>query len=193
MAQKLVILDRDGVINHDSINYVKRVEEWIPYPSSIQAIARLTKAGYRVAIATNQSGIARQYYNTDTLNQIHQRMSDIVTEAGGHLDHIAYCPHVDANECDCRKPRPGLLYQIQSALELPDLEGSWMVGDSLRDIQAGSRAGCQPVLVRTGNGNDTLRDCPDITRLVPGTLVFDDLASFVEQLLSASSKNTHTA
>lgn len=185
MTQKLVILDRDGVINRDSVNFIKSVEEWIPYPSSIQAIARLTKAGYLVGVATNQSGIARQYYDTETLGQIHQRMSDVVSEAGGHLDHIAYCPHLDADKCDCRKPLPGLIYQIQSALDLPSLEGTWMVGDSLRDIQAGSSAGCQPVLVRTGNGTDTLREHPDLDHDVPGTLVFDDLTSFVEHLLSA--------
>ncbi|MGO2131679.1 MAG: D-glycero-beta-D-manno-heptose 1,7-bisphosphate 7-phosphatase [Halomonas sp.] len=184
MTQKLVILDRDGVINRDSVNYIKSVEEWIPYPSSIQAISRLTKAGYRVAVATNQSGIARHYYDTDMLNQIHQRMTDMVSEAGGHLDYIAYCPHLDADKCDCRKPLPGLIYQIQSALDLPSLEGSWMVGDSLRDIQAGSSAGCQPVLVLTGNGDDTLLEHPDLAQEVPGTLVFNDLANFVEHLLS---------
>lgn len=184
MTQKLVILDRDGVINQDSVNYIKSVDEWIPYPSSIQAIARLTKAGYRVAVATNQSGIARQYYDTKTLRQIHEHMTDLVLQAGGYLDHIAYCPHLDENRCDCRKPLPGLIYQIQSALDLPDLEGTWMVGDSLRDIQAGSTAGCKPVLVRTGNGKDTLLQHPDLATEVPGTRVFDDLADFVEHLLS---------
>lgn len=185
MTQKLVILDRDGVINQDSVNFIKNVDEWIPYPSSIQAIARLTQAGYRIGVATNQSGIARQYYDTETLNRIHQRMNEVVSEAGGHLDHIAYCPHLDADRCDCRKPLPGLMYQIQSALGLSGLEGAWMVGDSLRDIQAGSRAGCQPVLVRTDNGSRTLLEHPDLAHEVPDTLVFDDLASFVEHLLNA--------
>lgn len=186
MSQNLVILDRDGVINRDSVHYIKSVDEWIPYPSSIQAIARLTKAGYRVAVATNQSGIARHYYNTATLEQIHQRMIDLVSQAGGQLSHIAYCPHLDEDRCDCRKPLPGLIYQIQSALDLPNLEGTWMVGDSLRDIQAGSSAGCNPVLVRTGNGKDTLLKHPDLATEVPATRVFDDLAAFVEYLL-----NTH--
>lgn len=181
-ADRLVILDRDGVINQDSDDYVKSLDEWIPYPAAIQAIARLSQAGWTVAVATNQSGIGRGYYDEATLAAMHDRMLTLVHEAGGRIDHIAYCPHVTEDGCDCRKPLPGLLEQIREALSLDNLAGSWMVGDSLRDLQAGEPMGCHPVLVRTGKGERTLAKHPELEG--SGARVFDDLAAFVDWLLA---------
>lgn len=183
MTPRLVILDRDGVINRDSDHYIKSLDEWIPYPASIEAMARLSHAGWHVAVATNQSGIARGYFDVATLGAMHARLTELVTAAGGHIDHIAYCPHVDADDCDCRKPLPGLLRQIQTALGLDTLEGSWMVGDSLRDLQAGDAVGCRQVLVRTGKGERTLTRHPELALEESDTLIFDDLASFIDWLL----------
>ncbi|MDI5987421.1 D-glycero-beta-D-manno-heptose 1,7-bisphosphate 7-phosphatase [Halomonas sp. M4R5S39] len=176
---KLVILDRDGVINHDSDDYVKSLDEWIPYPSAIAAIARLSQAGWTVAVATNQSGIARGLYDETTLAAMHRELGRRVTAAGGEIAHIAYCPHGPDDDCDCRKPLPGLLEQIRDALALESLKGSWMVGDSLRDLQAGEPLGCRPVLVRTGKGERTLARGEGLHH----ALVFDDLAAFVDWLL----------
>ncbi|PMR71139.1 D-glycero-beta-D-manno-heptose 1,7-bisphosphate 7-phosphatase [Halomonas heilongjiangensis] len=176
---KLVILDRDGVINHDSDDYVKSLDEWIPYPSAIAAIARLTQAGWTVAVATNQSGIARGLYDEATLAAMHRELGRRVAAAGGEIAHIAYCPHGPDDGCDCRKPLPGLLEQIRVALALESLEGSWMVGDSLRDLQAAEPLGCRPVLVRTGKGERTLAKGEGLHH----ALVFDDLAAFVDWLL----------
>ncbi|MCH4563171.1 D-glycero-beta-D-manno-heptose 1,7-bisphosphate 7-phosphatase [Halomonas sp. EGI 63088] len=176
---KLVILDRDGVINRDSDSYVKSLDEWLPYPSAIAAIARLTRAGWTVAVATNQSGIARGFYDEATLAAMHEELGRRVAAAGGEIAHIAYCPHGPEDDCDCRKPLPGLLEQIRDALELESLLGSWMVGDSLRDLQAGEPLGCRPVLVRTGKGERTLANGKGLDDV----LVFDDLAAFVDWLL----------
>ncbi|MFY0991645.1 D-glycero-beta-D-manno-heptose 1,7-bisphosphate 7-phosphatase [Halomonas sp. C05BenzN] len=177
---KLVILDRDGVINQDSDAYVKSLDEWIPYPGAIEAIARLSRAGWQVAIATNQSGIARGYYDEQTLADMHARLRSLVAEAGGEISHIAWCPHGPDDGCDCRKPLPGLLVQIRNALGLDSLEGSWMVGDSLRDLQAGEPLGCRPALVRTGKGERTLAKGQGLA----GVPVFDDLSAFVDWLLA---------
>nr|WP_287805860.1 D-glycero-beta-D-manno-heptose 1,7-bisphosphate 7-phosphatase [Halomonas sp.] len=182
MPERLVILDRDGVINHDSDDYIKSLAEWVPYPASITAIARLSQAGFTIAVATNQSGIARGYYDEATLAAMHHRMSSLVEAEGGHIAHVAYCPHGPQDDCTCRKPLPGLLTQIQQALGLEHLEGSWMVGDSLRDLQAGETAGCQSVLVKTGKGARTLAKGVGLEN----TLVVSDLADFVEQLLAGT-------
>ncbi|MDN6180910.1 MAG: D-glycero-beta-D-manno-heptose 1,7-bisphosphate 7-phosphatase [Halomonas subglaciescola] len=178
-ADHLIILDRDGVINRDSDAYVKSLAEFIPYPGAIAATARLTQAGYTVAIATNQSGIARGYFDADTLKQMHAHLSALVENAGGKLSSIAYCPHGPDDGCDCRKPLPGLIYQLQRSLGLPTLTGSWMVGDSLRDLQAGEAAGCRPALVRTGKGKSTEAR----RQYADDTPVFDDLAAFADWLL----------
>ncbi|UYV19123.1 D-glycero-beta-D-manno-heptose 1,7-bisphosphate 7-phosphatase [Halomonas qaidamensis] len=178
LANQLVILDRDGVINHDSDAYIKSLEEWIPYPSAIDAIAQLAQAGYTVAIATNQSGIARGYYDEATLHLMHERLTTLVEAKGGHIAHIAYCPHGPDEQCACRKPLPGLLLQIQQRLGMESIIGSWMVGDSLRDLQAGEAVGCQPVLVRTGKGEKTLANHKGLEN----TLVYSDLAAFADWL-----------
>lgn len=182
-ADRLVILDRDGVINQDSEAYVKSLDEWIPYPTAIEAIARLSRAGWTVAVATNQSGIARGYYGAEILEAIHDRLRELVHEAGGEIAHIAHCPHGPDDGCGCRKPSPGLLEEIRQALALESLEGSWMVGDSLRDLQAGEPMGCRPVLVRTGKGRRTEEKGEGLG----GAMVFDDLASFVDWLLAGES------
>lgn len=177
-AGYLVILDRDGVINHDSDAYIKSLEEWVPYPSAIDAIARLNKAGYTVAIATNQSGIARGYYDETTLQSMHDRLTELVEAKGGRIAHIAYCPHGPDDQCACRKPLPGLLLQIQQQLGMDSLTGSWMVGDSLRDLKAGESVGCRSVLVRTGKGEKTLASHTNLEN----TLVYPDLAAFADWL-----------
>ncbi|WP_440089532.1 D-glycero-beta-D-manno-heptose 1,7-bisphosphate 7-phosphatase [Pseudomonas fragariae (ex Marin et al. 2024)] len=182
---KLLILDRDGVINHDSDAYIKSVEEWVPIPGSIQAIAALSKAGWTVAIATNQSGIARGYYDLATLDAMHARLRELVTEQGGEVGLIVYCPHGPDEGCDCRKPRPGMLQTIARHYAV-DLKGLWFVGDSKGDLQAALAVDCQPVLVKTGKGQKTLAgDVPT------GTLVFDDLAAVAAELIHTSvSLNT---
>ncbi|TLF53813.1 D-glycero-beta-D-manno-heptose 1,7-bisphosphate 7-phosphatase [Halomonas urmiana] len=182
---KLVILDRDGVINHDSDAYVKSLDEWIPYPTAIAAIARLSRAGWTVTVATNQSGIARDYYSESMLESMHQRLHELVHQAGGEIAHIAYCPHGPNDGCDCRKPLTGLLEQIRQALDLETLAGSWMVGDSLRDLQAGEPMGCRPVLVRTGKGRHTEAEGEGLAR----AMIFDDLAAFVDWLLTAEGSD----
>lgn len=178
--QQLVILDRDGVINQDSDAYIKSLEEWLPYPSAIHAISQLSQAGFTVVVATNQSGIARGYYDKDTLASMHTRLYELVEAAGGHIAHIVYCPHGPKDNCDCRKPLPGLLHDIQHKLGLDSLSGSWMVGDSLRDLQAGEACGCRTVLVRTGKGEKTLASGVGLEY----TRLHTDLAEFVDWLLA---------
>lgn len=175
---KLIILDRDGVINEDSDDYIKTVDEWIAIPSSITAIARLSKAGWTVAVATNQSGIARGYYPLEVLDAMHARLHELVAEQGGEVGLIVYCPHGPDDGCDCRKPKPGMLHQI-AAHYATELTGVWFVGDSSGDLNAALAVDCQPILVKTGKGERTLGK-----PLPPGTLVFDDLAAVADQLLS---------
>jgi D-glycero-D-manno-heptose 1,7-bisphosphate phosphatase len=176
---KLVILDRDGVINYDSDEYVKTVDEWIPLPGSIEALGKLTKAGYKIAIATNQSGIAREYFTVDTLNAMHEKMLGLATDAQAEINHIAFCPHGPDDKCDCRKPLPGLINQIETALKV-DAKGCYMVGDSLRDLQAGQAAGLKAALVLTGKGQNTL----DKNKGLEQVEVFKDLNAFAEYLIN---------
>ncbi|MFP4245242.1 MAG: D-glycero-beta-D-manno-heptose 1,7-bisphosphate 7-phosphatase [Ectothiorhodospira sp.] len=176
---RLVILDRDGVINRDSPDYIKSPQEWIPLPGSLEAIARLTRAGWRVAVATNQSGLARGLFDAATLEAIHDRMRRAVEAAGGRIDCIHHCPHGPDDGCDCRKPRPGLLHRIADDLGV-SLAGVPAVGDSARDLEAARAAGCRPLLVRTGNGERTLAR----GALPPETQVFPGLAAVVEHLLA---------
>lgn len=174
---KLLILDRDGVINHDSDAYIKSVAEWLPLPGAIEAIAHLHQAGWTVAIATNQSGLARGYYNLATLEAMHERLRSLVAEQGGEVGLIVHCPHGPDDQCSCRKPRPGLLQTIAAHYGQP-LAGVWFVGDSLSDLQAATAAAAQPVLVKTGKGLRTLaRELPE------GTLIFDDLAAVARHLI----------
>ena len=174
---KLLILDRDGVINEDSDAYIKSLDEWLPIPSSIAAIARLSRAGWTVAVATNQSGIARGYYDLATLESMHARLRELVAEQGGEVGLIVYCPHGPDDGCDCRKPKPGMLRQI-AAHYGTELAGIWFVGDSSGDLQAALTVDCQPVLVKTGKGERTLeKGVPETT------LIFDDLAAIARELI----------
>lgn len=174
---KLIILDRDGVINEDSDAYIKSVAEWIPIPGSIEAMARLCKAGYRLAIATNQSGIARGFYSVATLEAMHTRLRQLLAEHGGMVDYIAYCPHVSADHCNCRKPLPGLLLEIAAHLNA-DLTQALVVGDSLRDWQSAAAVGAAYAQVRTGKGERTLAS----GKLPADIPVFANLADYVDSL-----------
>ncbi len=176
---KLIILDRDGVINQDSDAYVKSASEWIPIPGSAEAIARLYQAGYKVVVATNQSGLARGYFQLSDLDAMHRKMTSLIEAAGGALAGIFFCPHSPDDQCDCRKPLPGLIRQVETALNV-SAEGSIMIGDSLRDLQAGQQAGCTPFLVLTGKGNRTLAKGEGLA----GVIHFADLAAAVDHILS---------
>lgn len=175
---KLIILDRDGVINYDSDDYIKSVEEFRPLPGSLEAITQLNKAGYKVAIATNQSGIARGFYSIDTLDAMHQKLSRELAKIGGHIDYIAFCPHGPDDHCNCRKPLTGLLEQI-AAHFATELTGVTVVGDSLRDLQSAQAVDASPILVKTGKGERTVAKGEGIE----GVPLFLDLATAVDQLL----------
>ena len=162
-----VILDRDGVINQDSDSYVKSAEEWVPIAGSIEAMARLSRAGWRVVIATNQSGLARGLFDGAALAAMHDKLCGLVEAAGGKVDGIFYCTHGPDAGCECRKPGTGLLQQIEREFAV-SLQGCWFVGDSLRDLQAAQRFGCQPVLVRTGKGLATERGLVEAKAEVEG-------------------------
>ncbi|RZI82689.1 MAG: D-glycero-beta-D-manno-heptose 1,7-bisphosphate 7-phosphatase [Pseudomonas sp.] len=174
---KLLILDRDGVINHDSDAYIKSLEEWIPIAGAIEAIAQLSKAGWTVAVATNQSGIARGYYSLDILEAMHTRLRELVAEQGGELGLVVYCPHGPDEGCACRKPKPGMLEAIAVHYQA-ELPGVWFVGDSKGDLEAALAVGAQPVLVKTGKGERTLSK-----GVAASTLIFDDLAAVARALI----------
>lgn len=176
---KLVILDRDGVINYDSASYIKSPEEWRPIPGSLEAIARLNQDGYHVVVATNQSGVGRGLFEMATLNAIHDKMHRALSQVGGHIDAIFFCPHAEDAGCACRKPRPGLLEEIARRFNV-GLQGVPCIGDSLRDLQAAAAVGARPMLVLTGKGRKTR----DEGELPPGTEVFSDLAEAVQALLA---------
>ncbi len=176
---KLIILDRDGVINRDSDAFIKTPDEWIPIAGSLEAIARLNQAGFQVVIATNQSGIARGLFGMPTLNAIHQKMHSAAQLAGAEIDAVFFCPHAADDNCDCRKPKPGLFYEIARRFDV-NLKAVPTVGDSLRDLQAGFVAGCSPMLVLTGKGMTTQAK----GGLPPGTTVWSDLAAVVDHLLA---------
>ena len=174
---KLVILDRDGVINYDSEHYIKSPAEWKPLPGSLEAIAKLTQAGYKVVVATNQSGIGRGLFDMDTLNAIHNKMHQAVKDLGGRIDAVFYCPHPADSSCNCRKPRPGMFERIGGCFNV-DLKGIPAVGDSLRDLVAAAAVGAVPMLVLTGKGEKTQKE-----KLPEGTLTFVNLAAAVEHIL----------
>lgn len=177
---KLIVLDRDGVINFDSASFIKSPAEWKPIPGSLEAIARLHQAGYRVVVATNQSGVGRNLFDMDTLNAIHQKMHHAVAAVGGRIDAIFYCPHTADADCDCRKPKPGMFKRIASCFNV-DMTGVPAVGDSLRDLQAADQVGARPYLVLTGKGQKTQAD----GKLPDGTQVFASLEAVVDRLLES--------
>ena len=180
---KLIILDRDGTINEDRDDYVKSPDEWVPIPGALEAIARLNQAGWHTVVATNQSGLGRGTFDMATLNAMHVKMNQMLAKQGGRIDAVFFCPHAPEDSCTCRKPLPGLFEQIgeRFGVSLRDVPA---VGDTLRDLQAGAAAGCQPHLVRTGKG--ARMDSAQIDALcaqVPGTRVHADLAAFAEHLI----------
>ncbi len=178
-----LILDRDGVINHDSDAFIRAPEEWLPIPGSIAAMARLTRAGWRVTIATNQSGLARGLFDESTLAAIHDKLDGTVCAAGGRVDALVYCPHGPDDGCHCRKPRPGLYQELAHRLG-ERLEGVPVVGDSARDLEAAAAVGARPILVRTGKGEATLAR----GGLPAGTEVYADLAAAVTRLLDEEKR-----
>jgi len=176
MAQAYVLLDRDGVINHDSDDYIKSPEEWHPIAGSLEAIALLNKHDYKVVVITNQSGLSRGYYNEVTLGKIHQKMHQLAAEKGASIDAIFYCPHGPDDNCDCRKPKPGLLtaFAKENNRSLTDI---YFIGDKLGDAQAAIAAGAKPMLVKTGKGQLTLDKNPDISAPIFETLY--DAAKYI--------------
>jgi D-glycero-D-manno-heptose 1,7-bisphosphate phosphatase len=175
---RLIILDRDGVINHDSDQYIRSPDEWRPIPGSLEAIARLNHAGFRVVVATNQSGLGRGLYDTATMIAINDKMHRALAHVGGRIDAVFFCPHTAESDCDCRKPKAGMLLEIGRRFGI-DLTGVPCIGDSLRDLQAAEAVGAQPILVLTGKGERTLRE----GKFGKNTVIFPDLAFAVTALL----------
>jgi D-glycero-D-manno-heptose 1,7-bisphosphate phosphatase len=174
-----IILDRDGVINHDSDGYIKSASEWVAIDGTPEAIARLNRAGYRVAVATNQSGLGRGLFTLETLTDIHRKMIDAIEGAGGYIDIIVFCPHHPEDNCECRKPKPGLLHLINQEIPLnPDTD--WMVGDTVKDLAVAQRMEIRAVLVETGKGQRELSSGLVSRETSP---VFADLPGFVNWLL----------
>lgn len=176
---KLIILDRDGVINYDSDQFIKSPDEWRPIPGSLEAIARLNHAGFRVVVATNQSGLGRGLFDMATLIAINDKMYKTLAQVGGRIDAVFYCPHAADSACDCRKPKPGMFTEIGHRFGV-ELTGVPCVGDSVRDLQAAAAIEAQPILVLSGKGEKTLRDGVFPTN----TIIFPDLAFAVTALLA---------
>ncbi|ANE53979.1 D-glycero-beta-D-manno-heptose 1,7-bisphosphate 7-phosphatase [Methylomonas sp. DH-1] len=180
MTGRYVILDRDGTINVDSDEFIKSAAEWLPLPGSLEAIAMLNRHGFRVAVVSNQSGIARGLFDLATLDAIHAKMLQLTRASGGEIEAIYYCPHGPGDHCDCRKPKPGLFRRLADDKRI-DLGATFAVGDSLRDVQAAEATGAKPILVRTGKGLQTLNDNPQLD--VP---VFDNLYDAAAYIVSES-------
>lgn len=178
---KLVVIDRDGVINEDSDAFIKSPDEWVPVPGSLEAIARLNRAGYIVVVATNQSGLARGYFDLKTLADIHRKMESMLSEYGGRIDAIFYCPHGPKDNCNCRKPKPGLLNDIGSRFQV-NMDDVMFIGDTISDLQAARAAGAQPVLVRSGKGRKTeqLLEENEFT----GVAVYENLFAAAEAIIA---------
>jgi len=177
---KLIILDRDGVINHDSDDYIKSPDEWQPIDGSLEAIARLNHAGYTVAIASNQSGLARGYFDIEVLTAMHKKMDELLAKIGGRIDAVFYCPHGPDDACHCRKPKPGMLLDIGQRFNV-SLKQVIFVGDSIADINAANNAHAKAVLVRTGKGVKAEKILQSENKSsIP---VYDDLASAVTAIL----------
>lgn len=176
---RVVVLDRDGVINQESAEFVKTTDEWKPLAGSLNAIAELSRAGFLVTVATNQSGVGRGLLTTETLEAIHRKMIDCARAAGGKIDGIFVCPHRPDEGCDCRKPKPAMLQQIAIRFSC-DPAGMHVIGDSIRDLEAAQSVGARPILVRTGNGRKS-------EKLLPANSpvrVFDNLADAARALIN---------
>ncbi|ASK27624.1 D-glycero-beta-D-manno-heptose 1,7-bisphosphate 7-phosphatase [Neisseria chenwenguii] len=187
---KLIILDRDGVINQDRDDFVKSVDEWIPIEGSMDAIAFLTQAGYTVAVATNQSGIGRKYFTVQDLNEMHAKMHRLAVQAGGVIDGIWFCPHLAADNCNCRKPKPGMVQDILERFQAEAAE-TWLVGDSLRDLQAIEAVGGKPALVLTGKGKKTLAE--NESKLPENTQIFNNLLAFSQYIMGLEAEKAAEA
>ena len=185
LTMKLIILDRDGVINRDRDDFVKSVDEWIPIEGSMDAIAFLTQAGYTIAVATNQSGIGRKYFTVQDLTEMHAKMHRLAVQAGGTIDGIWFCPHTAADNCECRKPKPGMIIDIIERFKANAAE-TWLVGDSLRDLQAIDAAGGKSALVLTGKGKKTLAKHEQ--ELPEHTQVFDNLLAFSQYIMRENTQ-----
>lgn len=174
---KLIILDRDGVINEDSDDYIKSPDEWIPIAGSLEALGKLSQNGFKVIIITNQSGIGRKIFSIEMLNAIHKKMSINLAQYGGVIDGIFFCPCAPEENCNCRKPKSGLYNEVSDRLQI-SLENVFCVGDKITDIQAAQNAGARPILVKTGKEND---DSGNIPKNIP---IYDDLLSFVNKVIT---------
>lgn len=172
-----IILDRDGVINHDSDDYIKSESEWMPLPRSIEAIVKLGQHGYRIAVITNQSGIRRGMFDLNTLESMHNKLRRLAQDAGGHVDCIYFCPHGPDDNCTCRKPKTGMYEQFALEHDI-DLKGIPAVGDSYHDLQAAAAMGCLPMLVKTGKGLRTLQQHPNLPYPI-----FEDLYDVVQHIV----------
>lgn len=184
---KIIILDRDGVINQDSSKYVKSADEIIMIENSLEAIANLTQIGYKIVICTNQSGLGRGIFDMEALNDMHEKIHRLVKQNGGEIAAIFMCPHTPDDNCSCRKPKPGMILSICERFSIDDISQIMFVGDSERDLQAIHSAGGIPVLVKTGNGKKTLSK----SKIPPGTLVFDDLLAVSEYLINKEEETDH--
>ena len=174
---KLIILDRDGVINEDSDDYIKSPDEWIPIAGSLEALGKLSQNGFKVIIITNQSGIGRKIFSIEMLNAIHKKMSINLAQYGGVIDRIFFCPCAPEENCNCRKPKSGLYNEVSDRLQI-SLENVFCVGDKITDIQAAQNARAKPILVKTGKEND---DSGNIPKNIP---IYDDLLSFVNKIIT---------
>jgi len=181
--KKLVVLDRDGVINEDSDDYIKSPQEWIPIAGSLEAIGQLNHANYHVTVATNQSGIARKLFTMDNLVDMHNKMHRLTEEAGGRIDAVFFCPHAPRDDCDCRKPKPGMLIDIAKRFNVK-LSEIYVIGDSLRDLQAAAAVNAKPMLVRTGKGEKVVNTLNESG--LGNVPVFDNLAAAVDTLLKST-------
>jgi len=175
---KLIILDRDGVINFDSDGYIKSPDEWKPIPGSVEAIVELKRLGYTVVVATNQSGIAQDLYDLNALEKIHDKMNKTIEEAGGKIDKIYFCPHGPQDHCNCRKPMPGMLKQIEKNYAI-DLKDVYFIGDKYNDFMAAKVAGCKFILVKTGYGEDMLNNHEELKKV----LIANDLLDAVNRYI----------
>lgn len=181
---KLIVLDRDGVINRDLDGPIVSPVAWEPIEGSLEAIARLNQAGYQVAVITNQSGIALGSLTVDDLHAVHKKMHELVIQAGGRIDAVVFCPHSESEGCDCRKPAPGMLYTLSERLNI-DLTKVSVVGDSLKDVQAAMAAAAQPILVKTGKGTKTL----DSNKGLEHIPAYENLATYVDELLTPKDED----
>ena len=177
---KIIILDRDGVINQDSDKYVKNADEFIFIPGSIDAVVNLRQAGFKVVICTNQSGLGRGLFTMEDLNKMHEKLHKAIEEAGAYIDAIIFCPHTSEDKCQCRKPLPGMIFDICDRFHVEDISEVYMIGDSFRDLEAIQNVGGIPILVKTGNGKKTLAK----GELPIDTMVFDDLLAASEYVIA---------